>query len=78
MNYRALKNSWLVVKGETEFTPGPNGSVIVPPNNSKVFAHWTNENGKLVSTYTITYTTLIQNKCKLISKDAVRLQIIEL
>jgi len=78
MNYRALKNRWIEVKGELAFEPGTHGSIVIPNNNDKVFVHWTNENGKLVSTYTITYATLIQKSCKLISKDAVRLQIIEL
>lgn len=77
-NYRPLKNSWITVKGETEYTAGSNGSILIPSENSKIFLHWTNENGKLVSTYTLTYATLVQNKLKIVSKESARIQVIDL
>jgi hypothetical protein len=78
MNYRALKNHWIDVAGEVEFSAGPNGSILIPPSGTKVFLHWTNENGKLISTHTLTYATLVHNRLRLISKPPVRIQVIEL
>jgi len=68
MNYKPLKNQFLKLapKGELVFDAGT-GTVLIPPADTKVFLHWTNENGKLVSTYTLTYSTLVQNKFKIIN-----------
>jgi len=68
MNYKPLKNQYLKLapKGELEFDAGT-GTVLIPPADTKVFLHWTNENGKLISTYTLTYSTLVQNKFKIIN-----------
>lgn len=68
MNYKPLKNQFLKLapKGELVFDAGT-GTVLVPPADTKVFLHWTNENGKLISTYTLAYSTLVQNKFKIIN-----------
>jgi hypothetical protein len=68
MNYKPLKNQFLKLapKGELVFDAGT-GTVLVPPADTKVFLHWTNENGKLISTFTLTYSTLVQNKFKIIN-----------
>lgn len=68
MNYRPLKNQHLKLgaKGQMDFDAGT-GTVLIPPDDTKVFLHWVNENGKIVSTYTLTYSTLVQNKFKIIN-----------
>jgi hypothetical protein len=79
MNYRALKNEWIEANPETEYTPGPNGAVLIPPANSKVYLHWLNDKGKLVNTYTMTYATLVNSRVKIIAADrTVRIHAIEL
>lgn len=68
MNYKPLKsrNIKLGAKAELELDAGA-GTILIPPNGVKVFLHWLNENGKLVSTYTLTYSTLVKNKLKIIN-----------
>lgn len=68
MNYKPLKNQFLKLapKGELVFDAGT-GTILIPPADTKVFLHWTNENGKLISTYTLTYSTMVQNKFKIIN-----------
>ncbi len=68
MNYKPLKNQFLKLtpKGELVFDAGP-GTVLIPPADTKVFLHWTNENGKMISTFTLTYATMVQNKFKIIN-----------
>lgn len=78
MKYRALKNYWVEVGSGTEIVPGPNGSVLIPPPNSKTFLHWLNDSGKITSTYTLEYSTLVTDKVKAISKTPIRIQIIDL
>jgi hypothetical protein len=71
MNYRALKNHFikLAAHGQTEFDAGE-GTVLVPPENTKVYLHWTNDKGKLVTTYTLNYATFVQNKFKILNGSA--------
>lgn len=68
MNYKPLKNQYIKIppKGEIEFDAGT-GTVLIPPPDTRVFLHWTNNNGKLISTYTLTYSALVQNKFKIIN-----------
>ena len=76
MNYKALKNNYIKLAGkeEVEFDAGE-GTVLIPPPNTKVYLHWTNSNGKLVSTFTLTYATLVQNKIKIINSTNTPLSI---
>lgn len=69
MKYQALKNYNLVLpkKGSEQVVDAGQGLILVPPPNSKIFLHWENENGKLVSTYTMTFTTKVYDKVKLIN-----------
>ena len=68
MNYKALKNQHIKIgaRGQIEFDAGT-GTVLIPPTDAKVYLHWNNDNGKLISTYTLTYSTLVQNKLKIIN-----------
>lgn len=68
MNYKALKNQHIKLgaHGQVEFDAGQ-GTVLIPPTDTKVYLHWTNDNGKLISTFTLTYATLVQNKFKIIN-----------
>lgn len=68
MNYRPLKNYFIKLKPNEEYTmDAAPGTLLVPPLNKRVYVHWLNENGKLVSTYTITYATAVQGKIKIIN-----------
>ena len=68
MNYKLLKNRNIKVttKEELEFDAGE-GVVLVPPADSKIYIHWLNDKGKTVSTFTLAYSSLIKNKCKIIN-----------
>lgn len=78
MNYKALKNHWIEVKGEMEFDAGINGAILIPPDKSKIYLHWLNEKGKMYASYTLTYSTLVQNKLKIVSQELARIHVIEL
>jgi hypothetical protein len=78
LKYRALKNHWIEVSSGTDIVPGPNGSILIPPPNSKIFLHWLNDSGKMISTYTLEYSTLITDKVKAISKTPIRVHVIDL
>ena len=81
MNYQALKNHFIKLTAhcQTEFDSGE-GVVLIPPENAKVFLHWTNDKGKLVTTYTLNYATLVQNKFKILngSANAISIHVIEI
>ena len=68
MNYKALNNNYIKLgsHGLTDFDAGE-GVVLIPPPNTKIFLHWTNENGKMIATYTLTYATLVHNKLRIIN-----------
>jgi hypothetical protein len=68
MNYRALKNYYirLPAHGQDEIDAGE-GTVLIPPEHTKIYLHWTNDKGKLVTTYTLSYATLVQNKLKILN-----------
>ena len=80
MKYTALKHRFITLDKESQITASPNGSVLVPEENTKVFLHWLNENGKLLATYTLSYPTLVQDTVKLIngSGKSVRIHLIDL
>lgn len=81
MNYKPLKNHFvkLAPRAEELLDTG-DGAVLIPGPDSKIFLHWLNENGKLVSTFTMTYATKVQNKIKMIngSSKPVTVHVIEL
>lgn len=68
MRYQALKhkNIKLEAKGQFELDSGE-GLNLIPDDGSKVFIHWKNESGKLVSTYTMTFPTYVEGKVTLIN-----------
>ena len=80
MKYQALKHRYINIDKETQITASPNGSVLVPEENTKVFLHWLNENGKLLTTYTLSYPTLVQDTVKLLNSSGktVRIHVIDL
>jgi hypothetical protein len=71
MNHKALKNHWIKLdaKSDIEFNAAV-GTILIPPENVRVFLHWLNDNGKLVSTHTLTYSTQVRNKIKIINPNA--------
>ena len=68
MLYTPLKNNIIQIgpKDSQELDAGL-GVVLVPQSNSKVFIHWLTDSGKMRSTYTMTYATRVEGKCKLIN-----------
>mgnify|MGYP003347527809 CR=1 FL=1 len=63
MNYRPLKNYQIKIeaKKEVEYNAGT-GTILIPPADTRIFLHWLNDNGKLTSTFTLTYATLVDRK----------------
>lgn len=76
MRYRALKNYFITLgpKEEQKIDAGL-GLVLVPPPNSKVFLHWLTDTGKLAATYTLEYSTLVQDTVKVINGKNEKVQI---
>lgn len=68
MLYKELKNQILTVpsKGELVLEAGT-GLLLIPPNNEKLFLNWLNDKDRIVATHTLTYSTLVRNKVKLIN-----------
>lgn len=81
MNYRPLKNHFIKLPagGHSELDAGE-GVILIPPDNAKVYLHWTNDKGKLVTTYTLSYATLVQNKVKIINgtQNSVNIHLVEI
>jgi hypothetical protein len=82
MNYQALRNYQIKVpsNGQAELD-AVTGIILIPPDNkTKIYLHWLNDKGKLVTTYTLNYATLVQNKLRIIngSADPVSLHAIEI
>ena len=61
MKYIALKHKTVKLEGkaQTEIDAG-DGLILVPDEGSKVFLHWKNDSGKLVTTYTMTFPTKVE------------------
>jgi flagellar hook assembly protein FlgD len=81
MKYQALKHRKIKLANKaTSELDAREGVVLVPQDGAKVFIHWTNENGKLVNTYTMTFPTRVSGNLKLIngSDKETTVQIIEL
>jgi len=81
MNYRPLKNYQIKIeaKSEVEYDAGT-GTILIPPADARIFLHWLNDKGKLISTFTLTYATLVENKLKIINgtNDSVSITAIEI
>jgi hypothetical protein len=68
MRYRALQHRTIKLDGKAQMDyDADTGATLVPDEKSRVFVHWKNENGKLVSTYTMTFPTHIEGKVTLIN-----------
>lgn len=63
MKYLAMKHKTVRLdsKAQTEIDAG-DGMILIPDEDSKVFLHWKNDSGKLVTTYTMTYPTKVEGK----------------
>ena len=68
MLYQALKNNFITLGPQDSIElDAQNGVVLVPQSGSKIYLHWLTESGKMRSTYTMTYTTRIEGKVKIIN-----------
>lgn len=79
MWYKELNNNQIKLKAkeELEFDAGT-GTILIPMTEARLFLHWYNDKGKMVSSHQLKFSTLVTNKVKLINsenKDAVVLRI---
>ena len=61
MKYLPMKHKSIVLgpKGQLDIDASL-GMILVPEENSKVFLHWKTPEGKLVTTYTMTFPTKVE------------------
>jgi hypothetical protein len=81
MKYRALKNNYIKLDANKDILlDAGDGVVLVPELGNKVYAHWLTDSGKITTTYTIDYATLVSQKVKLINAQntPIRIHCIEI
>ena len=63
MKYLAMKHKTVRLEGkaQTDIDAG-DGMVLVPDDGAKVFLHWKTPEGKLVTTYTMTFPTKVEGQ----------------
>ncbi len=68
MKYIALKHKTVKLesKAQTEIDAG-DGLILIPDDGSKIFLHWKTPEGKLVTTYTMTFPTKVEGKVTMIN-----------
>ena len=69
MKYQAMKHKpvSLEPKGQLEIDAGDQPLILVPDDGAKVFLHWKNADGKLVTTYTMTFPIKVEGKFTMIN-----------
>lgn len=68
MNYKVLRSQFIRLAPQQEllFDAGE-GCILIPQDNAKIYLHWQNKNGKLVSSLTLTSSTTVRNKLNIIN-----------
>lgn len=76
MLYKQLDTNWikLNVKESVEFDAGE-GTILIPPADSKVFLHWLTDKGNVKTTFTMICATLVTGKIKVINGSNCHLDI---
>lgn len=76
MNYKALNSNHIKLgaHGQLDYD-AKEGVVLIPPADTKVFLHWLNENGKMTATYTLTHSTVVYSKIRIINGSANQISI---
>jgi hypothetical protein len=68
MRYKALKNNYIKLEANKEtFLDAGEGIILIPESNTKIYVHWLNDSGKITTTCTVDYATLVTQKVKLIN-----------
>jgi hypothetical protein len=76
MKYRALKNNYIKLDANKDtMLDAGDGVVLVPEKDAKVYVHWLNDSGKITTTYTVDYATLVTQKVKVINAQNTPIQI---
>ncbi len=79
MWYKELNNIQIKLKAKEELElDAGDGKILIPMTESRLFLHWFNDKGKMVSSHQLRYSTLVTQKVKLINsenKEVVLLQI---
>lgn len=71
MNYKVLRSQFIRLAPQQEllFDAGE-GCILIPQDNAKIYLHWLNNNGKMVSTLTLTMPTVVYNSVKIINSSS--------
>jgi len=79
MWYKELNNHQIKLKAKEELElDAGTGKILIPMTESRLYLHWYNDKGKMVSSHQLKYSTFITQKVKLINsenKEATILQI---
>lgn len=68
MHYKVLKTEHIRLDGHEEREiDGTQGCIINPISDAKIFVHWLDDEGNVLTTYTLTRAALVNNKFKLIN-----------
>ena len=68
MKYLPMKHKTINLKPKEQIEiDAASGMVLVPEDGTKVFLHWKNESGKLISTYTMTFPTKVEGSITMIN-----------
>lgn len=68
MLYKELNNKILKLKSKEEIQIEA-GKILIPESNGRLFLHWYNDKGKMVSSHQLRYATLVSNAVKLINPE---------
>lgn len=70
MLYKELENRQIKIpaKGNLDLDAG-DGCILIPMNTSRVFLNWLNDKDKIISTFTLKYSTLVTKKVRLINPE---------
>jgi hypothetical protein len=79
MWYKELNNIQIKLKAKEELElDAGDGKILIPMTESRLFLHWFNDKGKMVSSHQLRFSTFVTQKVKLINsenKEVVLLQI---
>ena len=68
MRYRALKNNYIKLDANKDtLLDAGDGVILIPEKDSKVYVHWLSNSGKITTTCTVDYATLVTQTVKLIN-----------
>ena len=76
MRYKALKNNYIKLEASKDtLLDAGDGVILIPEKDAKIYVHWLNDSGKITTTCTVDYATLVTQKVKLINAQNNQIQI---